>query len=82
MIYDRKCAVVVMTSGLLENRQESSAQYWPGSGVVQYGEYAVDLLGEEPLEGFTIRELSVMDNKVKKILLYNSLRVPCKHADE
>ena len=66
MIYDRKCAVVVMVSGLVENRQEASAQYWPGSGVAQYGEYAVDLLGEEPLEGFTIRELSVMDNKVKK----------------
>ena len=62
MIYDRKCAVVVMVSGLVENRQESSAQYWPGSGTYKYGEYTVELTGEEPLEGFTIRELSVVNN--------------------
>ena len=64
MIYDRKSAVVVMVSGLVEGGQESSAQYWPSRGVYQYGEYIVDLLGEEPLEGFTIRNLSVMDTKV------------------
>ena len=44
-IYDCKCAVVVMTSGLIEEGQESSAQYWPSSGTYQYGEYAVDLIG-------------------------------------
>ena len=64
MVYDRKCAVVVMVSGLVEEGQEASAQYWPSSGTYQYGEYTVDLLGEEPLEGFTIRSLSVMDSKV------------------
>ena len=61
MVYDRKCAVVVMVSGLVEGGQESSAQYWPSSGTVQYGEYIVDLLREEPLNGFTIRTLSVKD---------------------
>ena len=61
MIYDRKSAVVVMVSGLVEGGQESSAQYWPDSGVQQYGEYIVDLLRAEPLNGFTIRTLSVMD---------------------
>ena len=64
MIYDRKCAVVVMVSGLVEQGQESSAQYWPNSGINRFGEYAVDMLGEEHLEGFTIRNLSVMDTKV------------------
>lgn len=64
MIYDRKCAVVVMTSDLMEEGEEASAQYWPSSGMYQYGEYVVDIIGEEPLEGFTIRNLSVMDTKV------------------
>ena len=64
MIYDRKCAVMVMTTGLVEEGQEASAQYWPGSGIHHYGEYVVDLIGEEPLEGFTIRNLSVLDTKV------------------
>ena len=64
MIYDRKSAVIVMVSDLKEGGQEASAQYWPSSGIAQYGEYTVDLLAEEPLQGFTIRTLSVMDKKV------------------
>ena len=64
MIYDRKCAVVVMVSGLVEEGQEASAQYWPNSGTSQFGEFTVDLLGEEPLQGFTIRSFSAMDTKV------------------
>ena len=64
MIYERNCAVVVMTSALMEEGQEASAQYWPDRGIAHYGEFAVDLLGEEPLEGFTIRKLSVMNTKV------------------
>ena len=64
MIYDRKCAVVVMVSGLVEGGEESSTRYWPSSGTYRYGEYTVDLLGEEPLEGFTIRTLSITESKV------------------
>ena len=64
MIYDRNCAVVVMVSGLVENGEEASAQYWPSSGIAEYGQYTIDLISEEPLGGFTIRELSVMDNRV------------------
>ena len=64
MIYERNCAVVVMTSSLVEGGQEASAQYWPDSGIAHYGEFAVDLLGEEKLQGFVIRNLSVMDTKV------------------
>ena len=64
MIYDRNCTVVVMTSDLIEGGQEASAQYWPDSGIVHFGEFAVDLLGEEKVQGFIIRSLSVMDTKV------------------
>ena len=64
MIYDRRSAVIVMLSDLVEGGQEASAQYWPSSGSYQYGEYTVELLGEEPLQGFIIRNLSIMDFKV------------------
>ena len=64
MIYERNCAVVVMTSALMEGGQEASTQYWPDRGIAHYGEFVIDLLGEEPLEGFTIRKLSVMNTKV------------------
>jgi protein tyrosine phosphatase len=64
MIYERNCAVVVMISDLIEGEQEASAQYWPDSGIAHYGEFDVDLLGEEELQGFTVRNLSVLNTKV------------------
>ena len=64
MICDRKSGVIVMLSDLVERGQEASAQYWPSSGTYQYGEYSIELVGEEPLEGFIIRNLSVTDIKV------------------
>ena len=64
MIYERNCAVVVMTSSLVEGGQEASAQYWPDSGIGHYGEFTVDLLGEEKLQGFVIRNLSILNTKV------------------
>ena len=65
MICDRKCAVVVMVSDLVEEGQEASAQYWPShSGVFQYGEYDVELMGEESMEGYVMRELCVVNEKV------------------
>jgi hypothetical protein len=45
--------------------QESSVQYWPPAGkLVKYGEYTVDLMSEEALEGFTIRTLSILEHTV------------------
>ena len=58
-----------MLSDLVEGGQEASAQYWPSSGSYQYGEYTVELLGEEPLQGFIIRDLSVMDIKVHTLCI-------------
>ena len=44
-------------------------QYWPSSGDQQYGEYSVDLLGEEELEGHIIRTLNITHATVE----YNQL---------
>ena len=32
--------------------------------MAEFGEYRVDLINEEPLEGFTIRKISVLHKKV------------------
>ena len=64
-------------SGLVERGEESSTQYWPSSGTFQYGEYTVDLLGEEPLEGFTIRDLSVIDNEVCEFCILSCRKCYC-----
>jgi len=39
-------------------------QYWPTTGIREFGEYTVDLLGEEELEGFVLRTLSVLESRV------------------
>ena len=57
-----------MLSELVERGEEASAQYWPSSGSYQYGEYTVELMGEEPLEGFIIRDISITDNRVQTII--------------
>ena len=44
--------------------QEVCYQYWPSSGDQQYGEYSVDLLGEEELEGHIIRTLNITHSTV------------------
>ena len=35
-------------------------QYWPSSGIVNIGEYRIDLLREEKTKGFVLRTLSVL----------------------
>ena len=35
------------------------------SGIQKIGEYTIDLIGEENLEGFVIRTLSVVEGKVR-----------------
>ena len=47
--------------------QEVCYQYWPSSGSQRYGEFTVELLGEERLQGFVLRTLSVQDAKVSSI---------------
>ena len=45
--------------------QEVCYQYWPSSGNQQCGEYSVDLLGEEELEGRVLRTLNITHSKVE-----------------
>ena len=45
--------------------QEVCYQYWPNSGYKQYGEYSVDLLGGEELEGHILRKLNITHLKVQ-----------------
>ena len=44
--------------------QEVCYQYWPSSGSKAFGEFTVELLGEQKLTGFITRNLTVINNKV------------------
>ena len=48
--------------------QETCYQYWPSSGSLTVGEFTVDLIQEERLSGFTIRNFGVYDEKVSLLL--------------
>ena len=44
--------------------QEVCYQYWPSDGTQTYGEFRVEILGEEKLEGFSLRSFGVLNAKV------------------
>ena len=44
--------------------QEVCYQYWSSSGSQRYGEFTVELLWVERLQGFVLRTMSVQDAKV------------------
>ena len=47
-----------------QSLQEVCYQYWPSSGSKAFGEFTVELLGEQKLTGFITRNLTVINNKV------------------
>ena len=55
--------------------KETCYQYWPKSGMVEFGEYAIDLMEERAVMGFFIRKLSLYDVKVAHLSAENSLFV-------
>ena len=59
------CSDVSLCASL--SLQEVCYQYWPSSGIVNIGEYTIDLLGEEKMEGFVLRTLSVLHSKVQGV---------------
>jgi protein tyrosine phosphatase len=59
IVHDRKCGVIVMLSDLVEEGKEVCYQYWPGSGSQTYGEFSVELLGEEMMDGYVLRTFSI-----------------------
>ena len=47
--------------------QEVCHKYWPDSGARQVGEFIVDLLGEEKMEGFSINTFGLLHKKVRGV---------------
>ena len=57
-------AIVKQSISVGVHIQEVCNQYWPSSGSQSYGEFTVELLGEERLQGFVLRTVSVQNAKV------------------
>ena len=48
--------------------QEVCYQYWPRGGSQTYGEFTVELLGEEKFNGFSLRTFGAFNSKVSALL--------------
>lgn len=46
--------------------QEKCAQYWPSDGSVVHGDISIEIKREEENESYTVRELLVTNNRVRK----------------
>lgn len=46
--------------------QEKCAQYWPSDGAVVYGDISIEIKREEESESYTVRDLLVTNNRVRK----------------
>lgn len=49
--------------------QEKCGQYWPSDGVVVYGDTSIELKREDECESYTVRDLLVTNNRVRKHLV-------------
>ena len=60
-----RLAVLVCTDVIVcLSLQEVCYQYWPSGSTQTYGEFTVEVLGEENFQGFCLRTFGVLNTKV------------------
>ena len=60
------CLNVILCPSALCVLQEKCAQYWPSDGVVVHGDISIEIKREEESESYTVRDLLVTNNRVRK----------------
>ena len=72
VIYDSNVSAIVQLTELREEGKEVCTQYWPEKKgqLREFKEFEVDLISEEEaLAGFSVRNLSVLEEKVRHLEL-------------
>ena len=73
VIYDSNVSAIVQLTELREEGKEVCTQYWPKKKgqLREFKDFEVDLISEEEaLAGFTVRNLSVLEFKVRQLELH------------
>jgi len=65
MIWEQKCATVVMLTRLHENGRVKCHKYWPETGAALFGHYQVILHNETNFPDYILREFKIVDTKVQ-----------------
>lgn len=62
-----KAKDAVISPSLFCILQEKCAQYWPSDGAVVHGDISIEIKREEESESYTVRDLLVTNNRVRKV---------------
>lgn len=63
MIWEKKCATIVMLTRHKEGGRIKCHKYWPTTGAEAFGQYQVILHTINSFSDYTIREFKIIDTK-------------------
>lgn len=69
MIWEHGCATIVMLTKLQENGRTRCHRYWPETGAGSFGHYQVIRHNETTFPDYILRELRIVDTRVRIKLL-------------
>ena len=64
MVWEQKCATIVMLTKNKEGNRVKCHKYWPTSGAEAFGKYQVILHNISNFPDYTLREFKIVDPKV------------------
>ena len=68
MVWEYKCATIVMLTKCTEGGRVKCHKYWPSTGAELFGQYQVILQGHT-INNYTLRDIEIVDTKASTLLL-------------
>ena len=65
MVWEQKCATIVMLTKHKEGGRIKCHKYWPSTGAEQFGQYQVILHGSYDYPDYTLKEFKIVDTRVR-----------------
>lgn len=64
MVWEQKCATIVMLTKDKEGGRTKCHKYWPTTGAEAFGQFQVILHGSSEYPDYILREFKIVDTKV------------------
>ena len=64
MVWEQKCATIVMLAKEKEAGRPRCHKYWPEEGAVTYSNLQVIARGQNSYADYTLREITLVDTRV------------------
>ena len=69
MVWEQKCATIVMLTKERESGRVKCHRYWPTTGASIFGQYQVILYAINEYPDYILREFKIIDTKVNIIII-------------